>query len=101
MTKEQEEFLKFTNGLSIEDAWRNFMKMATTKRHYTAKGHKDFTKVYKCEMYTCDAHPHGCFFCAHCTDIWVDPFSGPYMWACDTNSDTRKGVRGKCKHFKE
>jgi len=66
---------------------------------------KSWTKVYECEYYKCDAHPRGCFFCKHCTDVFFDYTSGPYMFICDKHDGehdpTAKGICGKCKMFEE
>lgn len=98
--KEKEQFKDFT--AHVEDYWGEFMKKLASmkKTHYNANI-KSFTKKYECEEYTCDAHPRGCFFCKHCTDIWVDPFSGPYMWQCNVEMPTKRGIRGKCIMFEE
>lgn len=98
--KEKEQFKDFT--AHVEDYWGEVMKMLASmkKPHYNAKI-KSWTKKYECNEYTCDAHPRGCFFCKHCTDIWVDPISGPYMWQCKIEMPTKKGVRGKCIKFEE
>lgn len=103
MTQEQENFLKATS--EIEEKWREKMRSFSGKPHYVVKGRKDFTKVYKCGEYTCDAHPHGCFFCKHLTDVWCDPPHGPYMWACELEKEncnlTHNGILGKCELFEE
>ena len=64
---------------------------------------KDFTKIYECDEYKCDAHPRGCLFCQHCTDVWWDYTNGPYMFMCELQTEehdpTAHGIYGECKHF--
>ena len=65
---------------------------------------KDFTKIYECDEYKCDAHPRGCFFCKHSTDVFYDFTNGPYMIVCDLQSEHDQdlptyGFYGECKHF--
>lgn len=67
---------------------------------------KDFTKVYECNEYKCDAHPRGCFFCKHSTDVWWDFTTGPYMIICELQKENDQdmptfGCCGECKHFEE
>ena len=69
------------------------------KKPYFKATRKDFTKVYECDEYKCDAHPNGCMFCKHSTDVFYDYTNGPYMIVCDGNHSTKKGFVGKCKHF--
>ena len=75
------------------------------QKPYFRARRKDFTKVYECDDYKCDAHPRGCLFCKHSTDVWWDFTNGPYMIMCDIDTEgkelTRKGFIGKCKHFEE
>lgn len=87
----------------VEDYFGKFMELSIRKPHYIAKGHAEFSKVYECEKYTCDAHPQGCFFCKHLTDVFIDPFSGPYGWCCELHNDRSQvidnGLFGKCNDF--
>ena len=73
------------------------------QKPYFKARRKDFTKVYECDDYKCDAHPRGCLFCKHSTDVWWDYTNGPYMIMCDIDTEgkelTRKGFIGKCKYF--
>jgi len=67
---------------------------------------KDFTKVFECDEYKCDAHSHGCLFCKHSTDIFWDFTHGPYMIVCDLQKEndedmTPLGFIGECNYFKE
>ena len=67
---------------------------------------KDFTKVYECDEYKCDAHPRGCFFCKHNTDVFWDYTNGPYMIICELQKENDQdmptfGCYGECKHFEE
>lgn len=67
---------------------------------------KDFTRVYECDEYKCDAHPRGCFFCKHITDVWWDYTNGPYMIMCELQKEDEQdlptyGCFGECKHFDE
>ena len=63
----------------------------------------DFSKVYECDDYKCDAHPRGCLFCEHCTDVFFDYTNGPYMFICEKqdgeNDPTDKGFCGQCEMF--
>jgi len=76
----------------------------TPKPYFKARL-KSWTAVYECEYYKCDAHPRGCLFCKHCTDVWFDYTNGPYMFLCDKhegeNDPTQQGIRGKCKMFEK
>jgi len=71
------------------------------QKPYFKATRKDFTKVYECDEYKCDAHPRGCMFCKHSTDVFYDYTNGPYMIVCDGNHSTKKGFIGKCKMFEE
>ena len=42
-----------------------------------------------------------CFFCQHCTDVFLDYTHGPYMIICDIQADDEKGYAGICSEFKE
>jgi hypothetical protein len=42
-----------------------------------------FTERYECDDYACMAHPNGCFFCEHLTDVFWDYTCGPYMFICE------------------
>lgn len=49
-----------------------------------------FTERYECDDYACMAHPNGCFFCEHLTDVFWDYtcsqehtrscFRTPWIW---------------------
>ena len=73
------------------------------QKPYFKARRKDFTKVYECDDYKCDAHTRGYLFCKHSTDVWWDYTNGPYMIMCDIDTEgkelTRKGFIGKCKYF--
>ena len=49
------------------------------------------------------AHPKACFFCDHCTDIFVDWDGTPYMFVCikDHGTEIERGLEGKCPDFYE
>lgn len=62
------------------------------------------TRKYVCEYYSVMAHPRGCFFCKHSTDVFYDFTNGPYMIICDLQSEHDQdlptyGFYGECKHF--
>lgn len=42
-----------------------------------------------------------CLLCAKCTDVFLDYTNGPYMFICDDNHDTAKGMDEKCNYFEE
>ena len=76
------------------------------EKPYFRARRKDFTKVYECDEYKCDAHPRGCFFCKHCTDVFYDYTNGPYMIICELQKENDQdmptfGCIGECKHFEE
>ena len=62
-----------------------------------------FTERYECDDYACMAHPNGCFFCEHLTDVFWDYTCGPYMFFCEQGEEdmTPKGLLGQCQHFKK
>lgn len=67
---------------------------------------KDFTKVYECDEYKCDAHPRGCLFCKHSTDICWDFTNGPYMVICELQKENDQdmptsGCIGECEYFED
>ena len=64
---------------------------------------EEATREYKCEYYTVMAHPKACFFCDHCTDIFVDWDGTPYMFVCikDHGTEIERGLEGKCPDFYE
>ena len=103
---------KFLENLekSITETRENILKsIADGKpipKPYFKVRRKDFTKVYECDEYKCDAHPRGCFFCKHSTDIWWDYTNGPYMIMCELQKENDQdmptfGCIGECKHFEE
>ncbi len=49
------------------------------------------------------APERACLFCEHCTDIWWDYTSGPYLFFCDKYEDVTKvdGPSGNCPDFQE
>lgn len=55
---------------------------------------------YECEYYSVMAPPKHCLFCDHCTDVFYD-FDGPYMFLCNINADTSRGITGRCERFEE
>ena len=67
----------------------------------------EWTRIYKCEYYSCNAHPRSCFFCKHCSDVFFNFLGGPYNWVCQYDGKDRKdipkdgGMNGKCKFFEE
>jgi hypothetical protein len=98
----------------LENLDKHIAEMEAKFKEYAEKGEplpkpyfkakrKSWTKVYECDYYKCDAHPRGCFFCKHCTDVWFDYTNGPYMFFCEKhdgeNDPTPQGIRGKCKMF--
>jgi len=90
--EEYKKFLEKLDSIPIESIF---------KKPYFKATRKDFTKVYECDEYKCDAHPRGCMFCKHSTDVFYDYTNGPYMIICDGNHSTKKGFIGKCKYFQE
>ncbi len=43
-----------------------------------------------------------CVFCRHCTDIFYDATSGPYMFVClNDDADVEYGDAGTCWYFEE
>ena len=66
---------------------------------------KDFSKVYECDEYKCDAHPRGCLFCKHSTDIFWDYTHGPYCIVCEKAIEAPvligKGFIGECELFED
>lgn len=95
LAKELEEWIENFNK-KIDEAYAN--GYVPQKPYFRAR-RKDFTEVYECDEYKCDAHPNGCMFCKHSTDVFYDYTNGPYMIVCDGNHSTKKGFIGKCKHF--
>ena len=47
------------------------------------------------------ARPNSCFFCDHCTDIFIDLDGSPYMWFCEKENEIDVGMLGKCEDFRE
>lgn len=85
---------------ALDDKFRKAIEDGSIfEKPYFRARRKDFTEVYECDEYKCDAHPNGCMFCKHSTDVFYDYTNGPYMIVCDGNHSTKKGFIGKCKHF--
>ena len=61
----------------------------------------EMTREYRCGTYRLKAHPHSCFFCDNCTDIFYDYTNGPYMFFCAEELDIDTGLSGSCKQFSE
>lgn len=47
------------------------------------------------------ARPKSCFFCEHCTDIFVDLDGSPYLWFCELEKDIDDGMYERCENFKD
>ena len=58
-------------------------------------------RLYECKFYSVMAHERSCLFCTHCTDVFWDYSSGPYMFICDADGDTQDGMSGDCDGFVE
>ena len=50
----------------LDDKFRKAIEDGSIfEKPYFRARRKDFTKVYECDDYKCDAHPRGCLFCKH------------------------------------
>ena len=59
-----------------------------------------FTERYECDDYACMAHPNGCFFCEHLTDVFWDFTHGPYMFFCEQGEEGGKtGLNTNCANL--
>jgi hypothetical protein len=90
---------------SIDESREKLLEYVSKAKPYFRARRKDFTKVYECDEYKCDAHPRGCFFCKHSTDVFWD-YDGPYMIICELQKENDQdmptfGCIGECKHFEE
>lgn len=90
---------------SIDESREKLLEYVSKAKPYFRARRKDFTKVYECDEYKCDAHPRGCFFCKHSTDVFWD-YGGPYMIICELQKENDQdmptfGCIGECKHFEE
>ena len=56
-------------------------------------------REYSCEYYRVTVPETSCLFCDHCTDVFWDFTHGPYMFVCELDRDTIRGIEGSCDAF--